>query len=288
MNILTLTTAELADWLGNWLASTNSNQIQSNGCFYALPGQDPFTHMTPHAAIAAMYWAVEFEGQLKLRRAVQSLATRSPLRLSIENFQVLLDTAGAIADADSLIRLTQATRGRCDIGSRATSVYQKIIGTAQGFGDNTTAWDIARELVELPQCPMLLVFDIFDLGLTDTREHWHDWFKKLEEKMYHIYTRKRAKAIKKRLSFSANRMKDKLSRTRIEAGIKNLMNTNELRPLDAEEGTEIQNIRRLLEIELIKIQAVDFKPSPKHLEKTTPTSSQSTYPAIKALSQMVD
>jgi hypothetical protein len=224
VNIFRLSRAELGTLIAERLAE-HDHLISGQGAsrYFWMPGQDPFEFTTPTAALSALYWRSTPPQRLKLSRALRDLAGRRAELMPLRCLEELLLTIGSIADADALMPFIRVLGARGDLGAQAAVVYGAAIRVAAGFGPCEQAWDAARELAGIAALPKKLVFDLFDLGLADTREDWQAWFLRLEPDMLRMTSYTRALAVARRLKTTAGLMTSQLSVWRIEEGLRALL-----------------------------------------------------------------
>lgn len=284
MKLFSLPRGQLAFWLGDWLmgAVGESSASPPPAGFYALPGQDPFAHTTPQAALADLYWESPRNRQIKLSCALLDLAARPERLLPLGALEVLARTCGAIKDPDLLMPLIRTIGARGDLGSEAVPVYSTLVSVAAGFGPCEQTWDAARELAGLKFCPDKLAFDVFDLGLADHREAWHEWFRRLEPAMLKTCGLKRVHAVRKRLRHTAEQIAEAMAIGRIESGLRALVGDHALAWPESE-WLESEDPRGMLVAALIagptrhfQVLMADGKPSLRRSMQPEPALSAIT------------
>ena len=229
MNLLAQSRVKVANTVADRLIQ-HFDAVSATPAFFWMPGQDPMTHQLPVQSLAALYWQGSAKQRQRFVGVLLDLAGRRAEHLPLKAVQELLLTVGSIGAAEALLPFVRVLGARTDLAGEVFNLYGAALQVAKGFGPVPDAWDAVREIACLPVFPEKLVFDAFDIGVTDIRSPWAHWFERLEPAMMRVTNFSRRVAMVRRIRLSAKTMAGRVSTQSIERGLMSLLGDNVLEP----------------------------------------------------------
>lgn len=175
---------------------------------FVLPGIDSTSYEYPSEGLALAYSLGGVEFRFKLARALVELAGYREYLTTVSAIQQVLLAISGSDCLDAYPAACSTLAARDDLGEQHYPIYATALQVGQRFGPKPKAWDGINALVDTQNFPRKLIFDAFELCISDLRpgSEWWLWFIRHESIMIDMSAEPRHLASTVQLRRAAKRL----------------------------------------------------------------------------------